>query len=68
MTLEFLGQVEMGSAYALTTKEATVTPKFLSKEGHGTTTTPKYSSREESKVATSIKKEGRPCRTKDPGH
>ena len=41
-TLEFSGQVELGTASALTTKEATATPKFLSKDEQGTMTTPKY--------------------------
>ena len=52
----------MGTTSALTTKEAIVTPKFLSKEEQGTTTIPKYSSKEESEVATSTRQAGRPRR------
>ena len=50
----------METAFAHTTEEATVTPKFLSKEEHSTMITPKYLSREESEVTTSTKKKGRP--------
>ena len=51
---------KLETAFAHTTKEATATPKFLSKQESGMTTTPKYSSREYSEVTTSTRKEGRP--------
>ena len=53
-------KVKLETAFAHTTEEATVTPKFLSIEEQGTMTNPKYLSREESGVATSTRKEGRP--------